>query len=103
TPEALAESLARYLDVVRVLEGNGRFENRAPYGEPQLGRRGLYRSQGGPLQGESDEMAMLWVLSLSDGRHSLFDVGERWGLAFDSIRNAADALLAAELLSPCPT
>ena len=37
-------------------------------------------------------MAMLWVLNLSDGEHSLLDVAERSGLPFDTVAAAADAL-----------
>jgi aminopeptidase-like protein len=101
-PECLQEAFARYLDVVRVLEGNVRYENRAPFGEPQLGKRGLYRTSG-PLRDTSDEMAMLWVLNLSDGYHTLLDIAVRSGISFESIRRAADALLAAELLRPSPS
>ena len=35
--------------------------------EPQLGRRGLYGSMGGAGEGRVNEMALLWVLNLSDG------------------------------------
>ncbi len=99
-PAALQESLARYLDVVEVLEGDGRYENLSPFGEPHLGKRGLYKATGGPLRDTSDEMAMLWILSFSDGRHSLLDIADRSGLPFGSIRRAADALLSAKLLKP---
>ena len=37
-------------------------------------------------------MALLWVLNLSDGRHSLLDIAERSGLGFAAIADAADAL-----------
>ncbi len=102
-PDSLQESLARYLDVVRVLEGNGRYENRAPFGEPQLGTRGLYKSAGGPIRDSSDEMAMLWVLSFSDGTHSLLDIAIRSGVSFEALRRAADSLLAAGLLGSSAT
>jgi aminopeptidase-like protein len=99
-PESLAGSLRAYLDIVAVLEGDGRFRNTHPKGEPQLGRRGLYRAVGGfPDPGEAT-MAMLWVLNLSDGGPSLLDVAERSGLPFDRVRAAADALLAHGLLVP---
>jgi aminopeptidase-like protein len=55
----------------------------------------LYRSLAG---GSSEEAAILWVLSLSDGCASLLDVALRSGLAFPAIREAADALLDAGLL-----
>ena len=49
-----------------------------------------------PLQGM---MALLWVLNLSDGRHSLLDIAERAEMPFTAIRAAADALCATDLLS----
>jgi aminopeptidase-like protein len=97
-PEALAGSLATYLRVVGVLEGNRRYLNLNPKCEPQLGRRGLYRTIGGDDAGRSRELALLWVLNLSDGRHGLLDIAERSGMAFDKIEEAARALLDAELL-----
>jgi len=45
-------------------------------------------------------MALLWVLNLADGHHSLLDIAERAGVPFAKIRMAADALVAAELLEP---
>ena len=44
-------------------------------------------------------MAMLWVLNLSDGRHSLLDVAERSGVAFSLLAEVAAALEEAGLLS----
>ena len=43
-------------------------------------------------------MAMLWVLNLSDGEHSLLDVAERSGLPFGTVADAADALHEAGLI-----
>jgi aminopeptidase-like protein len=92
-----AVSLCR--DVFEVLEENRTYRNLQPRGEPQLGRRGLYRTTGGdPLPGY--ELALLWVLNLSDGRHSLLDIADRAGLSFGVVRKAAEALRAAELLAP---
>jgi aminopeptidase-like protein len=45
-------------------------------------------------------MALLWVLNLADGHHSLLDIAERAGAPFARMRAAADALVAAELLKP---
>ena len=75
-----------------------RYLNLSPVGEPQLGRRGLYGSLGGATDGRERELALLWVLNQSDGRHSLLDIAERSGVAFGRLRQAADALLAASLL-----
>ncbi len=98
-PEALEGALAAYTAVVDLLEGEERFLNLSPKGEPQLGRRGLYRAIGGDDAGRERELALLWVLNLSDGKYSLLDVAERSGLPFPRLREAADALLEVGLLA----
>jgi aminopeptidase-like protein len=100
SPAALGESLSVGLGVLDVLEHDGRYLNQNPNCEPQLGRRGLYRSLGGTLDRQSPEQAMLWVLNLSDGSQSLLDVAERSGLSFAAVRAAADALVDHGLLKP---
>ncbi|MDR8407479.1 DUF4910 domain-containing protein [Nonomuraea sp. 3-1Str] len=98
TPEAMADTLDALWRVVGVLEGERTYLNLSPYGEPQLGRRGLYGSLGGRSDTKQAQMAMLWVLNLSDGDHSLLDVAERSGLPFEAVEDAARALAAAGLL-----
>ena len=99
-PEHLADSARKLLAILDVLERDARYRNLNPKCEPQLGRRGLYRAVGGTVDSGSVELALLWVLNLSDGRHSLLDVAERSGLVFTAVRSAADALLEAGLLAP---
>ncbi|MET0620179.1 MAG: DUF4910 domain-containing protein, partial [Thermoanaerobaculia bacterium] len=99
-PASLASSLRAYLTIVGVLEGNGRYRNTQPRGEPQLGRRGLYRAIGGQPDPGELQMAMLWVLNQSDGGPTLLEIADRAGLPFDRIREAAEALLAHDLLVP---
>src|SRR6185312_483913 len=67
-PEQLAESLRVCAAIVDVLENNRRYRNLSPYGEPQLGKRGLYRSTGGQAIGDEIN-TQLWVLNLSDGQN----------------------------------
>ncbi len=98
SPERMAESLRVLGDVVDALLGNATYLNLAPYGEPQLGKRGLYRAMGGTSIPDL-QMALLWVLNLSDGQHSLLDVAERSHMSFRSIRAAADLLVEHSLLS----
>jgi aminopeptidase-like protein len=94
-PEFLADSFRRCLEIVDVLETNTSYVNLNPKGEPQLGKRGLYRSVAG---GSSMETGLLWVLNLSDGRHSLLDISDRSGLPFAQVREAAETLLDHDLL-----
>jgi aminopeptidase-like protein len=98
TPAALEDSLAKAQAIVEILEHDAAYVNLSPKGEPQLGRRGLYRNKGGTSPADF-EMALLWVLNFSDGRHALLDIAERAGLTFRTILGAADALVDAGLLS----
>ncbi len=95
-PEFLGDSFRRCLEIVHVLETNRRYLNLNPKGEPQLGKRGLYRSIAG---GSSREAALLWVLNLSDGAHSVLDISDRSGLPYPAVREAAEALLGHDLLA----
>jgi aminopeptidase-like protein len=99
-PESLAEAVDTCLELVDVLETDRRCINLSPYGEPQLGRRGLYRSAGGAVSSPDDERALLWVLNLSDGRASLLDIARQSGLRYPVVRRAAERLEAAGLLAP---
>lgn len=97
--EYLADSLATYLAVINVLEHNRIVINQKPKCEPQLGKRGLYGSLGGGKSTHDSVMAMLWVLNLADGHHTLLDMAERANIEFELIRRAAEALLATDLLT----
>ena len=97
-PSSLGESLLQLLRIIQVLENNARYLNLSPKGEPQLGRRGLYRQMGGIKDAAATEMALLWVLNLSDGQHDLLDIAVRSDSPFERVSNAADALVKAGLL-----
>jgi aminopeptidase-like protein len=102
-PEKMVDTLRRYLEVFEVLEGNRAYVNLSPLCEPQLGKRGLYGSVGGQSHSLPNQMAMLWVLNLSDGTRSLLEVAERSKLAFSEVRRAARALEGAGLLRALDT
>ena len=101
SPRRLGASLCVCATVVDVLENNRRYRNLNPYCEPQLGKRNLYRTTGGEAIGVEIN-ARLWVLNLSDGKHSLLDIAQRSGLPFRAIRDAADILSEGGLLSALP-
>ena len=96
--QALEDSFRKCATVLEILDSNRVYVSLNPKCEPQLGKRGLYRAIGGQNQTKSNEMALLWVLNLSDGRHSLLDIAERSGADFDVLRDAAHALVQANLL-----
>jgi len=98
-PDALADTLGGLLKIADVLEHDRVLVNLRPRGEPQLGRRGLYRPMGGEAGLPGRETALLWVLNLSDGLHSLLDIADQSGLPFPVVRQAADDLMNAGLMS----
>jgi len=98
SPDALSDSFAKYVEVIDVIEGNRYYSSTNPFGEPQLGKRGLYGAFGGRKNSNVYEMAMLWVLNLSDGKHSLLDIAEKSGDAFPLIQESARMLLEHGLL-----
>ena len=102
-----AQYLARSFDVckqvIEVLEQDRVYVNQNPKGEPQLGRRGIYRGLAGQRALPQVELALLWVLNLSDGKHALLDIAERAGMSFEVIYQAAEMLATHDLLRPEPS
>ncbi|HOZ65928.1 MAG TPA: DUF4910 domain-containing protein [Burkholderiaceae bacterium] len=98
TGAQIAESLEVYLKVIDVLENNHTYINQNPHCEPQLGKRGLYGGVGATVHRPTFEMALLWILNLSDGTHSLLDIAKRAKMPFETIKQAAKALQDSGLL-----
>lgn len=99
-PAALADALDFLTGLFGELESARRYVNLCPRGEPQLGRRGLYEALGGTNERENRQMAMLWVLNLSDGHHSTADIAERSGLPLKTVEETAELLRRHDLLAP---
>jgi aminopeptidase-like protein len=91
-PEFLEESFTCCIGALTLLERNKTFLSQNLKCEPQLGKRGLYRAIGGESEGAKREMAMLWVLNLSDGHHSLLEIAERSSISFDVVYEASEVL-----------
>lgn len=98
TAAQLGESWLTVLRILDVLERDATYLNLAPYGEPQLGRRGLYRTTGGHQHIPERQLALLWMLNQSDGRESVLDIAERAALPFAVLADAATDLEAIGLL-----
>ncbi len=101
-PSQLTASLTACLRILHVLETDRVYVNQSPKCEPQLGKRGLYHAIGGLSQSPLAEMAMLWVLNLSDAQHGLLDIAERSGLPVEELDRAATALCEHGLLKEAP-
>lgn len=101
-PEHLEGSMRMIAQAIEALETDVRYINTAPKGEPQLGKRGLYAAIGGDKDSYSSNMAMLWILNLSDSEHSLADIAERSGLPLEKIEATAALLQQNGLLQLAP-
>jgi len=96
--DALQDSYEKCATALHILENNRVYLNQNPKCEPQLGRRGLYGAVGGQTDRKLQELAMLWVLSGSDGENDLLSIAERSGYAFQAIERAATLLAQSGLL-----
>lgn len=99
------EDIERFL---RELDACGRYENLSPYGEPQLGRRGLYPN----INSENTRNAstdtvndgkilincILYLLNYSDTKHDVLDIAGLSGYSVAQLNAAARKLEAAGLL-----
>ena len=97
-PQFLEDSYSKYLQAIFILENNKKYLNLNPKCEPQLGKRGLYRQIGGQKITKDYELAMFWMLSLSDGSYDLLDIAVKSGLDFGILLEAAQKLEKNNLL-----
>ena len=96
-PKYLADTMDACLDIIELFENNQTFRNTQPFGEPHLGRHGLYK-KAGAYNIQNNTFAILWVLNQTDGTKSLLDIAQRSKLAYSEILNASKALYDVNLL-----
>lgn len=106
--DSLLASIDEIEGLLRTAEIAGRYRNLQPYGEPQLGRRGLYPTiNAASTWGRSnDELAdarnllntMLTLLNYADGEHAMLDIAARIGASVEELRPAIERLEGAALL-----
>ena len=77
--QGIAGSLRTYLQLVQVHELNAVYLNTSPYGEPQLGRRGLYPKLGAQAHTAEPVERMMYLLAYSDGTKDLVDIANLAG------------------------
>jgi aminopeptidase-like protein len=99
TADALGGSLDMYRAIVTALEANETLVATEPYGEPQLGKRGLYPTLSGGARLEQAVTDMMWVLNMCDGTRDLLAVAERAGRPIAELAPIAERLLEGGLLS----
>ena len=80
----MADAVGAYLEIFRNIECNITYLSTEPYGEPQLGPRGLFSSVSDKNR-EEDELAMWWLLNYADGKHDLLAIAKLSGHSMDSL------------------
>jgi aminopeptidase-like protein len=78
--DGLAGSLRLYLRTILVLEMSGPLISNAPYGEPQLGKRGLYPSLGGRAELDRSLEQIRYLLAYADEKHDAIEVADMTGI-----------------------
>ena len=92
----------RDIESFKIKDKNLMYLNLFPKCEPQLAKRGLYRKIGGTTL-DSDkqiiyQLAHLWVLNYSDGKHSLNDIAKLSKINLEMIKKSAAILEHNKLL-----
>jgi aminopeptidase-like protein len=98
SPEAMCESADTVFSILMALEENRVWISLAPYGEPQLGPRGLMQGFGAARVRSETIKAIKWLLNLADGENDLLAMVERSGMSLDSLAEAARRCHAAGLI-----
>ncbi|MCL1594633.1 MAG: DUF4910 domain-containing protein [Actinomycetia bacterium] len=86
--------------IISQLQSDPMFRNLSPFGEPQLGKRGLYTSVQNAAQPEQVQYALLWMLAYSDGVHGIAEISNESGIDADTLLEAATILVGNGLLEP---
>ena len=98
--ESINDSLALLKRVVASANCDTVYQNLSPYGEPQLGKRGLYSALGANIDPGRLQMSLLWLLNQSDGNTPLSCIAVQSGIALSELHTAAGMLVDKQLLKP---
>ena len=98
-----AETLVRTVDflesLIDLLESNLTYRNLKPFGEPMLGRYGLYPTVGSRNDVNREVKALLWLLNLADGSRDLLTIAEQSGVSASLLSELAGRCVAKDVLA----
>ncbi|MHA8062915.1 DUF4910 domain-containing protein [Aquirufa aurantiipilula] len=94
----MQKAVEAYLDIINNIENNHFYKSNAPYGEPQLGPRGLFRAISGKDRQE-DELAMWWLLNYADGEHDLLTIANLSGFKMSTLIRVGSKIEESGLFS----
>ncbi len=95
----LQDSFDTCVSAFEFVEKESTYINLNPKGEPQLGKRGLYQAMNDQsMDKKKMQLALLWILNLSDGNHSLLSISAKSKIEYPILKKAADLLVEHNLL-----
>lgn len=97
TIDALQQSLDELELLLQILEADGYYVNRYPFGEVKLDKHGLYPDVNSPatrsnLNAKQQLHLILTVLNYADGEHSLTDIANQCGCGINVLLPIVDTL-----------
>jgi aminopeptidase-like protein len=98
TKSSMLESLDVFLKIIYVLEKDLKYKNLKPFGEPFFSKYGLQSSTGAARKGSDHVRKIKYILSFSDGFHSIMDIADKMGIPIWELETAINDLMKAELL-----
>ena len=100
---SLHSSLDAMETICRTLDMNRQYRNLSPFGEPNLGRRGLYPTTGGRranMDITQRAHATLWLCNQSNGERDLIDIAKRSGMPLPLLYEIAETCVSRGLFEP---
>ena len=105
---SLVESIERIERLLIDFEESYPLERVNPYGEPQLGKRDLYSninsrdtwtaSNDNVLESRDLLNAILWILSLSDGKTDIYEISKRSEIKISFLKKVVNLLITKKLI-----
>ncbi|MBK9292967.1 MAG: DUF4910 domain-containing protein [Oligoflexia bacterium] len=96
---SLAESIDAYEKIVECIESSEIYLNNLPYGEPNLGRRGLYPTLGLTNEIDNQTKSIMWLLNYCDGKHELEYISEKSKINLNFLKDTVRHLESQNILT----
>lgn len=96
--EALEDYINLILEAVELVENDRFYINTMPFGEPQLGKRGLYPTMTTLEERGASLKKRLYLLNYSDGNHSLLQIANRLEISSEELNTEIEQLMEKGLL-----
>lgn len=98
---AMYETVDTYLNIIDLMEKNAYYINQKPYGEPQLGKLGLYPTLGSESKNNAYLDHLMWILNLADGKHDLIDMSKKGKIPLVNLYPIINKLYEKGLIQDC--